>query len=120
MSDPFQKGNAADHLDIEFSVPMVHRLRFTRDCFGSEFDVVARLLDHAPGTPARVQVWIDGGLLEFDPGLKQRVEKQLAADPRHTVQAGRIEVLCGGEDVKNDPQYVDQVLRSINDANLDR
>lgn len=120
MIDPFHPANAADHLDIEFSVPMVHRLRFTEDCFGSQFDIVARLLEHAPGTPARVQVWIDSGLLDFDPELLHRVQQQLAAEPRHTVQAGPIEVLVGGEDIKNDPRYVEQVLRSINDANLDR
>ena len=120
MSDPFQPADAADQLDIEFFVPMMHRLRFTQDCFGDDFNVVKQLLEHAPGTPARVQVWIDGGLLEFDPSLSQRIERQLASDPLATVQAGPIEVLTGGEEVKNDPAYVEQTLRRINDANLDR
>ena len=120
MSDPFQPADAADQLDIEFFVPMLHRLRFTQDCFGDDFDVVKHLLEHAPGTPARVQVWIDSGLLDFDASLLERIEQQLAADPKATVQAGRSEVLIGGEDVKNDPRYVEQALRAINDANLDR
>lgn len=120
MSDPFQPADAADRFDIEFFVPMLHRLRFTQDCFGDDFSVVQQLLEHAPQAPARVQVWIDSGLIDFDPALIERVERQLASDPQATVQAGRTEVLLGGEDVKNDPAYVEQALRAINDANLDR
>lgn len=120
MSDPFQPAGTADQLDIQFTVPMVHRLRFTQDCFGADFGAVIQLLQHAPGTPARVQVWLDSGLQEFDAALPNRIEKKLAASPEHTLQAGQIEVLCGGEEIKNDPRYVDQVLRAINHANLDR
>lgn len=120
MRDPFQPAGTADQLDIEFGVPMVHRLRFTQDCFGADFEAVLRLLHHAPGTPARVQVWLDSGLQDFDAALAGRIEKQLAKFPDHVSQAGCIEVLCGGEEVKNDPRFVDQVLRAINDANLDR
>lgn len=120
MTDPKQPSRAAEIFDIEFSVPMVHRLRFTQDCFGTQFEVVLQLLQHAPDTPARVQVWIDSGLLESSPDLIQRIEDQLASAPQRTILAGPIEVLSGGEEVKNDPRYVDQVLRTINQANLDR
>ncbi len=33
MIDPLQPASSADQFDIEFAVPMMHRLRFTRDCF---------------------------------------------------------------------------------------
>ncbi|MCC6511375.1 MAG: 3-dehydroquinate synthase [Pirellulaceae bacterium] len=120
MSDPFQPASAADQFDIQFAVPMVHRLRFTHDCFGQDFHHVLPLLEHAPGTPARVQVWIDSGLVDFDSSLPGRIEQIFADNAADIRLAGCIEILCGGEDIKNDPRYVDSVLRAINDANLDR
>lgn len=136
MIDPLQPARSADQFDIEFAVPMIHRLRFTRDCFGDDFGMVLDLLEHSPGTPARVQVWIDSGLVDHDADLPARIERQLKgtgsksdaaakgkANPLahgQTVLAGEVQVLCGGEDIKNDPRYVDRVMRAINDANLDR
>ncbi len=120
MIDPFQPDSSADQLDIEFSVPMVHRLRFTQDCFGTDAHVVLDLLEHAPGTPARVQVWVDSGLVDFDSGLLGRIEELLAAHPREVRLSGSIETLNGGEDIKNDPRVVDHILRAINAADLDR
>ena len=120
MIDPFQPDSSADQFDIEFAVPMVHRLRFTRDCFGEDFGMVLDLLEHAPATPARVQVWIDSGLVEHDGSLPQRIERLITDAKGETLLAGDVQVLCGGEEIKNDPRYVDRVMRAINEANLDR
>lgn len=120
MIDPLQPAGSADQFDIDFAVPMVHRLRFTQDCFGDEFAVVLDLLEHSPGTPARVQIWLDSGLVDHDAGLPKRIEKQICGSGDEATLASPIEVLCGGEDIKNDPRYVDRVMRAINDANLDR
>ncbi len=120
MIDPLQPARSADQFDIEFAVPMVHRLRFTQDCFGDEFPVVLDLLEHAPHTPARVQVWIDSGVAEFDSSLPGRIERLLEGNRSDVALAGSIEILSGGEEIKNDPRYVDRVMRAINEANLDR
>lgn len=120
MIDPLQPASSADQFDIEFAVPMRHRLRFTQDCFGDDFGIVLDLLEHAPSTPARVQVWIDGGLVDYDGSLPSRIEGLLRAAHSETSLAGEIQVLTGGEEIKNDPRYVDRVMRAINDANLDR
>ena len=49
----------SDELNVEFQVPFVHRLRFTKDVFGEDQDVLAGLLTSSDENPARVQFWID-------------------------------------------------------------
>ena len=60
-------------LDVRFSVPLVHRLRFTHDVFSTEADVLLQLLESADGQPARAQFWIDSQVAEGHPELQQRI-----------------------------------------------
>ncbi len=119
MNDAF--GQSADHdrYDIEFSVPMVHRLRFTRDCFGDDFGVIRELFEPGAGEAARVQVWVDQGLAEWDESLCQRVTERLTAAKEIELVAP-VGCLPGGEAVKNDRRLVDQLLAAFHHDNLDR
>ena len=45
--------------DVAFSVPQVHRVRFTRDLFSREQDVLADVLEASGERPPRVQFWLD-------------------------------------------------------------
>ncbi len=120
MSDPFGKPAKQNRYDIDFSVPMTHRLRFTKDCFGDDFSVVAELFEHSGKSPARAQVWIDEGLCNWDSHLADRIEAQLS-DPNSGVElVSPVEHLPGGEAVKNDPAIVNHLLESFNRDNLDR
>lgn len=119
MSDPF--GLAADttRYDIDFSVPQVHRLRFTNDCFGDDFSILAELLQSSSPAPSRVQVWIDQGLVDWDGSLPQRIAARLTQTPGIEL-VDAVQMLPGGEAVKNDPAYVDQLLQAFNRSELDR
>ena len=120
MSDPFGKSAKQNRYDIDFSVPMTHRLRFTKDCFGDDFSVVAELFEHSGTSPARAQVWIDEGLCNWDSLLAGTIEAQLS-DPTSGVElVSPVERLPGGEAVKNDPAIVNHLLKSFNRDNLDR
>ncbi len=118
MTDPF--GNCeAESYDVEFSVPMLHRLRFTGDCFGSDIDVLHRLMDVGDQAKARVQVWLDDGLDAWQPTLAGKIEHALRS-ATHVDLVTEVKRLPGGESVKNNPAYVDGLLREFNDNNLDR
>lgn len=119
MSDPFGQPADQSRYDIEFAIPMVHRLRFTRDCLALDFHVLRDLLESGPGQAARVQVWIDEGLLDWDPALVGRVTDQFSAADGVELVADA-ECLPGGETVKNDPQIIDHLLGAMNRDNLDR
>ncbi len=119
MSEVFGSSSDSSEFDIEFAVPMTHRLRFTHDCLGADIDVLHQLLHSDHGQPARVQVWMDDGLDAWDPRLRPRLQsKLLAADNVELVRPA--ELLPGGEAVKNDSAIIDELLHAINDDNLDR
>ncbi|QDV38322.1 3-dehydroquinate synthase [Tautonia plasticadhaerens] len=109
-----------DRLDQPFSAPFVHRLRFTRDVLGADSETLAELLEPSGDRPARVQFWVDGHVLDARPGL--------LADLRAFTErlSGRIRpvgdpvVVPGGEAIKNDTQGLEGMLRSFNEADLDR
>jgi 3-dehydroquinate synthase len=118
-SDPF--GHSSDHsrYDIDFSVPMTHRLRFTTDCFGVEFPVLAELMECGATGSARVQVWIDEGLCHWDHQLVERIQSKLV-ECDHLELVSDVRRLPGGEAVKNDPAIVHGLLEEFNRCNLDR
>lgn len=119
MSDPFGQSADSNRYDIDFSVPQVHRLRFTRDCFGDDFPTLLELLHPSSHGLARVQVWLDQGLANWEPSLPDRIATQL--DQSVGVElVGEVELLPGGETVKNDPSYVEHLLSSFNGYELDR
>ena len=119
MIDPFGKSEDRNHFDIDFSIPMVHRLRFTRDCLGADFEVLRELMEPGSTEASRVQVWIDEGLTQWDTTLLERTASQIrSAAELHLVAPPQ--ALPGGEAVKNDPALIDHILAEINRQNLDR
>ncbi|MEZ6136219.1 MAG: 3-dehydroquinate synthase [Pirellulaceae bacterium] len=119
MNDPLGQSADQKQFDIEFSVPMVHRLRFTHDCFGEDFGVIHELLEPGATDAARVQVWVDEGLLTWDASLCARITDCLE-NGSHARLVAPVCCLPGGEAVKNDPQIVDSLLAAFHRDNLDR
>ncbi|QDV22146.1 3-dehydroquinate synthase [Aureliella helgolandensis] len=119
MSELFGQSADSNQFDIDFSVPLVHRLRFTQDCFGKDFHVLGKLLEPGITRDARVQVWVDEGLANWDPTLCARITHCLRSAAKIDLVA-EVEVLPGGEVIKNDPSYVDALLTAFNRDNLDR
>ncbi len=115
----FDRSSETNVYDVDFSVPMTHRLRFTVDCFGDEFGVLRDLIEPNAANPARCQVWIDEGVLAAYPSLSASIEGQLAKAPEIAL-ASPVDRLIGGEQVKNDPGIVNRLLRSFDDDGLDR
>lgn len=119
MSDPFGLAVDTTRYDIDFSVPQVHRLRFTNDCFGDDFPVLAELLQSSSPAASRVQVWVDQGLVDWDGSLPQRIAARLSQTSGIGL-VDEVQMLPGGEAVKNDPAYVDHLLQAFNRSELDR
>ncbi len=119
MSDPFGQAADSTRYDIDFTVPQVHRLRFTHDCFGEDFPELLELLQPSSHGVARVQIWIDQGLVNWTPALPQLIATQLGSSAGVEL-VGDVETLPGGEAVKNDTAFVDKLLTSFNCYELDR
>lgn len=106
--------------DIEFSVPFVHRLRFTRDILGADEGVLLDLLEPSGDLPPRVQFWLDESIAQAQPDLRHRLRAFVMRHTGRITPTGNIQVLPGGETVKNDIHLLERMLKVFHAANLDR
>ena len=109
-----------DTIDVPFSIPAVHRLRFTRDLFGDDQRVLTDVLESSDGKPARVQFWVDSNVLEAQPKLVQRIKDFCSAHPNRVERVGNVQIVPGGEEVKNDIHILERMLKVMHAAELDR
>ncbi len=106
--------------DIAFQVPCVHRLRFTQDVLGSDQTVLLNLLEQSGTQPARVQFWVDEFVAQAQPALVEKLEAFAAEHAERVQLAGNVQIVPGGETIKNDIHILERMLKCFNAANLDR
>ncbi len=111
-----------DHFaaDISFSVPYLHRLRFTRDLFGAEQEVLASLIEPSGDARPKVQFWLDEHIAQAQPQLTSKIRAFAQRHQDKWTMPGNIQVCPGGEAVKNDIHLLERMLKCINAADLDR
>lgn len=111
---------ASEVIDIPFAVPCTHRLRFTSDVLGEDESVLAELLEPSEGRRAKVQFWVDEFVAQANPDLKQRLTRFAAAHRDRIEQAGSVQLVPGGEAIKNDIHILERMLKVFNHHDLDR
>jgi 3-dehydroquinate synthase len=111
---------ASEVIDIPFAVPCTHRLRFTSDVLGADENVLADLLEPSEGRKAKVQFWVDEFVANANPNLKQRLTRFMAAHRDRIEQAGSVQMVPGGETIKNDIHILERMLKVFNHHDLDR
>jgi 3-dehydroquinate synthase len=109
-----------ERLDIPFGTTYQYRLRFGTDVLGANREVLADVLEPSEGRPARVQFWVDGRVAAARPDLTRRIRDFASAYPNRISPAGELEVVPGGEIVKNEIHLLEYILKSLNAAELDR
>ncbi|MBS0208616.1 MAG: 3-dehydroquinate synthase [Planctomycetes bacterium] len=119
-SDPLSPQPAPAAVDVPFAIQATHRLRFTNDILGADQHVLAALLEPSGDQPARVQFWVDEHVAEAQPDLKQRLYAFLRANSARLISTGQVQVVPGGEAVKNDVHLLEQMLKVLHAADLDR
>lgn len=107
-------------IDVAFSVPMLHRLRFTDDVFDADADVLADVLEPSEGQPARVQFWVDANVMEALPELRAKIRKFSQRFQGRIIRVSNVQIVAGGEELKNDIHVLERMLKVFNAANLDR
>src|SRR5262245_54802207 len=99
-------------IDILFNVPFVHRLRFTRDLLDGEQDVLIELLEPSGPQPARVQLWLDSYVASARPDLAERLCNLIDSQPQ-LKRTGEVEIVPGGEAIKNDIHLLEKMLKTF-------
>jgi 3-dehydroquinate synthase len=107
-------------IDQPFAVPFVHRLRFTQDVLGPDQQVLAGVLAPSGGWKARVQFWVDENLLDRRHDIPSWVSSFAKTYAESLDVLGAVQVVPGGEAIKNDTRLLEQILRVFEAADLDR
>lgn len=106
--------------DIAFSIPFIHRLRFTQDILGADEGVLLDLLEPSGELPPRVQFWVDESIAQSQPDFRHRLRGFVARHAGRITPTGNIQIVPGGEAVKNDIHILERMLKVFHAANLDR
>ena len=107
-------------IDAPFAVPFVHRLRFASDVFAADQHVLADLLQPDDGQLARVQFWIDGNVLEAQGDLRAKIREFCQTHEDRLVRVGSLQIVPGGEAIKNDIHLLERMLKVFHAGDLDR
>jgi len=110
---------AEESLDVNFSVPQLLRLRCTRNCFENDWDQVLPLLK-SDSAKARVQVWIDKSVVDSSDCVLSHLSHRLAESESTVELVAPIALVDGGEQIKNEPNAVENIFRAIDRDGLDR
>lgn len=121
-------GGQPPAMDVEFSVPFVHRLRTTRQIAGTDFQTLLDVL--VPGSvvsgsaisgsanAAKVLLVAERPVAEAA-GHVAEIQRRLRDCPEVDLVRDVV-LVSGGEDVKNDACCVEEILSQINLYDLDR
>ncbi|MCA9062739.1 MAG: 3-dehydroquinate synthase [Planctomycetaceae bacterium] len=121
MNSPLISDQGRDfQIDVDFTVPFRHRLRFTQDVFAEDCGVLASLLAPSEDRLPRVQFWVDQQVLEANPDLRERIRSFERKYATHLQSCGLPHIVPGGEAVKNDVHVAEHILKVINEDDLDR
>ncbi|MBN1852884.1 MAG: 3-dehydroquinate synthase [Pirellulales bacterium] len=115
-----EKNCESTSIDVPFSVPFVHRLRFTRDILGADRRVLGELLEPSGPLPARVQFWLDANVAEAHPALMNQVRSFASEFADRVILTGAPQIVPGGEELKNDIHVLERMLAEFHSADLDR
>ncbi len=103
-----------------FHAPFMHRLLFTDDVLGDDSEVLIESLEPSGDRPPRVQFWLDDCIVEANPSLLDRLVGLIERSRGRIEPAESIELVPGGEEIKNDFRTIERILEAINAADLDR
>ncbi len=110
--------NIQQDVQVNFSYPCI----FAEDVFHLEHPAIVDVLVQgpAPARRPRVLVIVDQGVAERHPQLEKTLTAYFAHHAKRLELVAAPIVVPGGEQVKNDPQYVQQMLELVNRYAMDR
>ena len=106
--------------EVPFAPAFVHRLYATADVFGADQEVLARVLERSGDRPAKAQFWLDEHVATARTDLKGTLREFARSRPEALELAGNVQLIAGGEAVKNDIHILERMLKVFHAAGLDR
>ena len=113
--------NGSPGVDAAFTVPFIHRVRFTRDALDPANETLAEAVAHPrPAVPHKCLFVVDEGVARAWPDLSRRIGEYAAMHSDRIRQAGPVLLVAGGEAAKNDQRVFDAVTRAIHEHGICR
>jgi 3-dehydroquinate synthase len=110
-----------EHLQQSFTVHYNFNVFFTSDLFTLENGLLNSFLvgTNPVETVKKILFIVDKGVAVANPGLSEKIRKYFIKYDR-TLLIQDILIIPGGETVKNETRYFDQVLEAVNNYGIDR
>jgi 3-dehydroquinate synthase len=108
-----------ERLAATFSVEYSFDVRFTSDAFDLGNDLLADVVEHPLG-PAKLLVVLDADVVGARPELPEHVRRYAEQHASKLTLVAPPLVIGGGERLKDDPETVQMLLRSLYDHRIDR
>ena len=96
----------------KFTQSYSYGLHFTERLFQIDNHTFANTIKSGRNMPTKVLFVADSGVLKAHPGLESEI-KLYSNQHDHLIEYTQLVILPGGEDVKNDPRFLDQLLKAI-------
>lgn len=104
-----------------FTVSFAYDVAFTRGLFEADNQLFADSIKAEAGKPIPKVLFIfDEKMFHLHPGLFEKIRDYAAKPGRHFELIDEYILIPGGEESKNQPEYVEDVLAAIEKADLDR
>ena len=110
-----------NQIQQSFQVPFSYNIIFTENMFSLDNQTFINFLKNYGNTNfiKKILFLIDAGVTENNPHLTE-VIKNYFANEESIALASEILVIPGGEQVKNDPKFLDEILQAIDNHGIDR
>ncbi len=111
----------SDTIHQQISVAWNFPVTFTDGLFNPANPVLAQTLNRlGEGGTHRALVFVDAFVAEKSPQLSTQIEQHFAAHAESMSLAGPVEIVPGGEAIKNDFALAERLARGMLEARLDR
>ena len=110
-----------NQIQQSFQVPFSYNIIFTENMFSLENQTFINFLKNYGNTNfiKKILFLIDAGVTENNPHLPEVIKNYFANEESISL-ASEILVIPGGEQVKNDPKFLDEILQAIDNHGIDR
>ena len=111
--------HAMKSLHQSFAVPFQYPVHFTENLFDLANQTFASIFSPTTNLPKLLFV-VDGGVAQAHPSLLTDIQAYVAAHAALFGACAEPLLVPGGEQAKNEPQWVEQILEAVNRLGIDR